>query len=64
MRWTGYGWVSLIVKCWCLLPCVQAPPGLTTTVTMASEVWEMQAPPERVSNDGLWQLHVRRIGGA
>ena len=45
-------------------PALQTPPGLTTTVTMASEVWEMQAPPERVSNDGLWQLHVRRIGGA
>ena len=42
---------------------VQAPPTLTTTVTIAGEVWEMQAPPERVSNDGLWQLHVRRIGG-
>ena len=41
---------------------IGTPPTVTTTVEIAGEVWEVQVPPERVSNDGLWQLHVRSIG--
>ena len=41
---------------------ITTPLSLSTRVTMAGVVWHMQAPPEPVSNDGLWQLQVRRVG--
>jgi hypothetical protein len=37
-------------------------PTVRSTVTMDGLPWALQAPPELVSNGGLWQLHVRRIG--
>lgn len=37
-------------------------PTLDTQITFGGETWHMQSPPEPVSNDGLWLLHVRRVG--
>jgi hypothetical protein len=37
-------------------------PTLLTTITLDGVPWALQAPPESVSNDGLWRFHVRRIG--
>jgi hypothetical protein len=41
---------------------VTTPPTVRSTVTMSGLTWALQAPPELVSNEGLWQLHIRRIG--
>jgi hypothetical protein len=43
---------------------VPTPPLLNTDVTIDNGVWHLQAPPETVSNDGLWSLHIRRVGDA
>lgn len=37
-------------------------PVVLSTVVFGGATWSMQAPPEPVSNDGLWQLHVRQVG--
>lgn len=49
-------------KALCLASDLPTSPTLRSTVTLQGEVWAQASPPEMVSNDGLWLLHLRRIG--